>query len=81
MKKVNFSKDIIKDDVPEQAGVKSKKRRSKAALSAYYTLIFLLVAGVGVFLSLTVLFKTDKIVVVGQTPYNEADIIEASGIV
>lgn len=81
MKKVNFSKDIIKDDAPEQAGVKNKKRRSKAALSAYYTLIFMLVAGVGVFLSLTVLFKTDKIVVVGETPYNEADIIEASGIV
>ncbi len=81
MKKVNFSKDIIKDDAPEQAGVKNKKRRSKAALSAYYTLIFMLVAGVGVFLSLTVLFKTDKIIVVGETPYNEADIIEASGIV
>lgn len=81
MKKVNFSKDIIKDDAPEQAGAKNKKRRSKATLSAYYTLIFLLVAGVGVLLSLTVLFKTDKIVVVGETPYNNADIIEASGIV
>lgn len=73
-------KDIIKNDVPEQAGVKKKKRKNKSNLSLYYALIALIVIIVGVILSLTVLFKIDKIVVNGDVPYNSADIIEASGV-
>lgn len=73
-------KDIIKNDVPEQAGVKKKKRKNKSNLSLYYALIALIVIIVGVILSLTVLFEIDKIVVNGDVPYNSADIIEASGV-
>ncbi|MBQ7132138.1 MAG: FtsQ-type POTRA domain-containing protein [Oscillospiraceae bacterium] len=73
-------RDIIKSDAPEQTGAKKKKRTSRKNLSLYYVLVLILVTVVGVILSLTVLFKTDKIIVNGQTPYNDADIIEASGV-
>lgn len=73
-------RDIIKSDAPEQRGARKKKRTSKKNLSLYYVLVLILVTVVGIALSLTVLFKTDKIIVNGQTPYNDADIIEASGI-
>lgn len=74
-------RDIIKSNAPEQAGARKKKRTSKRNLSLYYVLVLILVTIVGVILSLTVLFKTDKIIVKGETPYNNADIIEASGVV
>lgn len=55
-----------------------RKRKIKRFFTAF--LIFLVIAIISVMLSLTVFFKTEKIIVTGETRYSQEDIINLSGI-
>lgn len=56
-----------------------RKRKIKRFFTAFS--IFLVIAIISVMLSLTVFFKTEKIIVTGETRYSQEDIINLSGIV
>lgn len=69
--------------------LRPKKRRKKSRKSAFYrklrltvfySTVLLAVVGTGIILSLTVLFKIDRIEVVGDTRYDKEAIVAASGI-
>lgn len=55
-----------------------RKRKIKRFLTAFS--IFFVIAIISVMLSLTVFFKTEKIIVTGETRYAQDEIIELSGI-
>lgn len=55
-----------------------RKRKIKRFFTAFS--IFLVIAVISVMLSLTVFFKTEKIIVTGETRYSQEDIINLSGI-
>ena len=57
-----------------------KRRRSLKRYLLYYIFIAILLLGIGLVLSMTVFFKTEKIVVVGNDRYSDQKIIELSGI-
>lgn len=57
------------------------KRRRKLRIWLLYSFMIVVVAGTGIALSLTVLFKIDTIEVVGKTRYAAEDIIKTSQIV
>lgn len=66
----------------KQAGKKkhTKRKHSFRRYILYYVFIALLLLGVGMGLSMTVFFKTEKIVVVGNDRYDDEKIIKASQI-
>lgn len=57
-----------------------KRKRSFRRYVLYYVFVILLALGVGMGLSMTVFFKTEKIVVVGNDRYDDEKIIKASEI-
>lgn len=72
-------KDVIKTDINRVQNSKRNRRRQRNS-SVYYLLVLLLVVGVGITLSMTLLFNISDIVIVGQSQYQVDEIIEASGI-
>jgi cell division protein FtsQ len=62
------------------SGSRRGARRRKLRLWLLYSLLLLAVIATGVVLSLTVLFKIDIIEVTGESRYDPAEIIRASGI-
>lgn len=68
------------DTAYRRQGVKRRPRRKKRRMWLFYIIMLLVVLGVGVALSLTVLFKIDTIVVTGDTRYDKEEIIALSGI-
>ncbi len=60
--------------------ITKKRKRSRRKYLLYYILFFVLLLGAFCILSLTVLFKIEKIVVDSDAPYVEADILDNMGI-
>ena len=58
----------------------SGRRRTRSSYMLYYILIALIVMLVFSILSVTVLFKTEEIAIVGGETYSQSEIIRASGI-
>ena len=74
-------RDLVKDKYQQPPPRnQQRRRRRKRNLSLYYLLIFILVTAVGIILSLTVLFKIEKINVEGKTQYDTNSIIQSSKI-
>lgn len=57
-----------------------KKRRRHGRYIIHYTLLILLVLGVGLALSMTVFFQIKSIQVEGDSPYTQEELVAASGI-
>ena len=57
-----------------------RQRRRKQKLRIFYALLFLIVLGFAVTLSLTVLFQINSIQVTGTSRYSQEEIVKASGI-
>ncbi len=81
------SKTKPEREVYEEKEVKVKKPQKEVSRKAHkfrsfiiYVSIVLVVLIVGLVLSLTVLFKTEKIVVSGNTMYSDEEIVRISGI-
>ncbi len=67
----------------DRTGKKKKPKRRRGSVrkyTLYYVLVFLVIALVGITLSLTVFFKIENIGVTGNTVYKDADLIETTGI-
>lgn len=72
-------RDVVKTNVKREQNRKRKRRRRRHT-SFYFFLVFLMVIGIGVLLSVTLLFNVKKIVVKGDVDYKNEDIINVSGI-
>lgn len=72
-------RDVVKTNVKREQNRKRKRRRRRHT-SLYLFLVFLMVTGIGVLLSVTLLFNIKKIVVKGDVDYKSEDIIRVSGI-
>ena len=72
-------RDIVKTNVKRQQSSKRQHRRTRYR-AMYFLLVIFLVLGIGVSLSMTMLFNITTIEVVNETQYTEEDIITASRI-
>ena len=72
-------RDVVKTNVKREQNSKRRRRRRRH-LSFYFFLVIILVAGIGVLLSVTLLFNIKNIVVKGDVDYTDEDIIRVSGI-
>ena len=73
-------RDVVKTNVKREQNSKRKRRRKKN-VKLYFFLMILLVLGVGVLLSVTVLFNVSKVNIVGDdVNYSTENIIKAAGI-
>lgn len=72
-------RDVVKTNVKREQNSKRNRRRRRHR-SFYLFLVFLMVIGIGVLLSVTLLFNIKKTVVKGESDYTEDDIIRMSGI-
>lgn len=72
-------RDVVKTNVKREQNRKRKRRRRRHT-SLYFFLVFLMVIGIGVLLSVTLFFNIKKIVVKGDVDYKSEDIINVSGI-
>ncbi len=71
--------EIVKTNVKRQQSSKRHHRRTRYH-ALYFVLVVLLVLGVGVSLSMTLLFNITTIEVTNETQYAQEDIIRLSGI-
>lgn len=71
--------EIVKTNVKRQQSSKRHHRRTRYH-ALYFALVVLLVLGVGVSLSMTLLFNITTIEVTNETQYAQEDIIQLSGI-
>lgn len=71
--------EIVKTNVKRQQSSKRHHRRTRYH-ALYFALVVLLVLGVGVSLSMTLLFNITTIEVTNETQYAQEDIIRLSGI-
>lgn len=71
--------EIVKTNVKRQQSSKRHHRRTRYH-ALYFALVVLLVLGVGVSLSMTLLFNITTIEVANETQYAQEDIIRLSGI-
>ena len=72
-------RDVVKTNVKRPNSSKRLRRRRRN-MSAYYFLVIMLVAGVGLSLSMTFLFNIKEIRVSGVTQYSVEEIIDASQV-
>lgn len=72
-------RDVVKTNVKREQNSKRKRRRRRH-LSFYFFLVIILVVGIGVLLSITLLFNIKNIVIKGDVDYTDEDIIRVSGI-
>lgn len=72
-------RDVVKTDINRVQNSKRKRRRQRNN-SIYYLLVLLLVLGVGITLSLTLLFNISEIEVVGQSRYQIDEVTAATGL-
>lgn len=72
-------RDVVKTNV-ERPNSSKRLRRRRRNMSAYYFLVTLLVAGVGLSLSMTFLFNINEIRVSGETQYSSEEIVNASQV-
>lgn len=79
MKRNKTMRDVVKTNVKrEQTSKRARRRRKKRGLYIFLVVIFVL--GIGVLLSVTLLFNINEIKVNGEVDYSVEDIIKASGI-
>lgn len=71
--------DVVKQNVARKRSSKRQHRRSRKH-SAYFILVLLLVAGIGLALSMTLLFNVTDIVINDETQTEQSKVIEYSGI-
>lgn len=72
-------RDVIKINVKRQQSSKRRHRRTRHQ-AAYILLVVLLVAGVGLSLSMTLFFNVTTVSVRNETDYDDAEIVALSGI-
>lgn len=72
-------RDVVKTNIDRPKNSKRIKRRRRN-MSAYYFLVLLLVLGVGITLSMTLLFNIREITVNGDAGYSSEEIISAAGV-
>ncbi len=72
-------RDVVKTNVRREQNSKRTRRRKKN-MSLYVFLIFILVAGIGVLLSVTLLFNIKKINIKGDVDYLDDTVKQASGL-
>lgn len=72
-------RDVVKTNVKRPNSSKRLRRRRRN-MSAYYFLVIMLVAGVGLSLSMTFLFNVKEIRVSGATQYSVEEIVNASQV-
>lgn len=72
-------RDVVKTNVKREQNSKRTRRRKKN-MSLYVFLVFILVAGIGVLLSVTLLFNIKKININGDVDYLDDTIKQASGL-
>ncbi len=72
-------RDVVKTNVKREQNHKRKRRRQRYSPFRIF-LLFLIVAGIGVLLSVTLLFNITEINVNGDVDYKKIDVINVSGI-
>lgn len=72
-------RDVVKTNVKREQNHKRKKRRRRNSPFRFF-LLFLIVAGIGILLSVTLLFNIETITVNGDVDYKKDDIVRVSGI-
>lgn len=72
-------RDVVKTNVKREQNSKRVRRRKKK-VSLYIFLILLLAAGIGVLLSVTLLFNINNIKVNGNVDYSDETVLDASGL-
>ena len=72
-------RDVVKTNVKRRQSSKRSRRRTRRH-TAYITLVFVLVLGIGIALSMTLLFNIKEITVINETDTPDSEIIELSGI-
>ncbi|MGN0614420.1 MAG: cell division protein FtsQ/DivIB, partial [Porcipelethomonas sp.] len=72
-------RDVVKTNVKREQNSKRARRRKKN-IPLYIFLILIAVLGIGVLLSVTLLFGVEKINVKGDVDYSNETVIKASGI-
>lgn len=77
-KKAKYERKKREKQKKQKPPISPKRRRIKHIIT--YCLIFAAVLTIGIILSLTVLFKTEKITVEGNSLYEESKIVELSGV-
>lgn len=64
----------------ESAGKKQRKARKRRVITPFLIVVSVFLAAAAVYLCLTMLFNVDHIRIIGNTLYEEHDLIETSGI-
>ncbi|MBR3448532.1 MAG: FtsQ-type POTRA domain-containing protein [Oscillospiraceae bacterium] len=72
-------RDVEKTSVRRQQSTKRRRRRTRLH-TTYFTLVAVLVLGLGIALSMTLFFNITEIVVINETDVPDADIVTLSGI-
>ncbi len=72
-------RDVVKTNVKrEQTSKRARRRKTNTGL--YFFLVLIVVLGIGVLLSVTLLFNINKINIKGEVDYSNETVIKASGI-
>lgn len=64
----------------QQERKKQRKARKRKAMTPFYIILSLFIAAIAIYLCLTMFFNIEKITVIGNTIYDEQEIIKTSGI-
>ncbi len=72
-------RDVVKTNVRRQQSSKRRRRRTRLH-TTYFTLVAVLVLGIGIALSMTLFFNITDIVVINETDVPDEEIVALSGI-
>ncbi|MDQ5983423.1 MAG: Cell division protein DivIB [Eubacteriales bacterium SKADARSKE-1] len=76
----NIRKSNIEKTKRNESQIRKKQNRYRLKLILSYLVIFSIVTALGAGLSIALLFKIDKISVIGDSPYSYDELLENSGI-
>ena len=72
--------DVVKRDSGRRSNSDKARQKRKRVIRVYMQIIFTIVFLIMIILSLTIFFNIEKITVTGNGQYDEAEIINASGL-
>ena len=64
----------------QQERKKQRKARKRKAMTPFYIILSLFIAASAIYLCLSLLFNVEKITIIGNTIYDESELIKTSGI-
>ena len=64
----------------QQERKKQRKARKRKAMTPFYIILSLFIAAGAIYLCLSLLFNVEKITIIGNTIYDESELIKTSGI-